>query len=243
MIDHRKGPGAGRLLDDLQRSNALQWQPIAEGALDPQLVLLRAWQSQRLAQTYADLLADPRSGSAFRFFLSDLYAPRDFSQRDHDVERIYTLLSRVLPAQTLQLLTDVIALNRLTTVLDNDLCRVLVDDLGTIDTMTPEQYAAGYRACANYEARARQIDCITTVLAQVGAGARLPVVGLAIKLARIPAQRAGWDELYDFLRRGYVAFKLLSDVTTFVETIGQRERRILEQLFSGSADPLTLRAQ
>ena len=231
---------AARLLYDLEHSDALQHQPTAGVVLDPPLAVLRAWQSQRLAQTYADLLADPHAGPACRFFLSDIYAPRDFSQRDHDIERIYAFVSRVLPPQTLHLLSTVIELNHLTTRLDTDLCRELVEQLGMTDTITPQQYAAGYRICANYAARVQQIDLSSHVLEQVGAGARLGVVGLAMKLVRRPAQRAGWGELYDFLARGYAAFRQLHDVPTFVGAIAQRERRILEQIFSGNADPFTV---
>jgi hypothetical protein len=205
---------------------------VAEVTLDPQLALLRNWQSQRLAQTYADLLADPHSGPALRFFLSDLYAPHDFGQRDHDVERIYAFLLRVMPAQTLQLLTDVITLNRLTNELDIDLCHVLVDQLGVTDTITPELYAEGYRICANYTMRVYQIDLLITVVTQVGVGARLRVVDLALLLARIPAQQAGWGDLYDFLKRGYAAFRQLRDVTAFVGVIELRERHILDQIYA-----------
>jgi len=67
--------------------------------------------------------------------------------------------------------------------------------LDVTNTISPAHYAEGYRICANAEARVHQIDLITTVLAQVGAGARQPVVGLAMKLAQLPAQRAGWGEL------------------------------------------------
>jgi hypothetical protein len=63
------------------------------------------------ARASADLLADPRSGPALRFFLSHISALCDFSQRDHDVERSAAFLSRVVPAQTVQLRTDVIRLN------------------------------------------------------------------------------------------------------------------------------------
>jgi hypothetical protein len=240
MSEHPKTPDAARLLHDLQHSDELRQQPVAGVALDPRLALLRTWQSQRLAQTYADLLADPHAGPAGRFFLSDIYAPRDFSQRDHDIERIYAFLTRVLPAQTLHLLSNVIALNHLTKLLDDDLCRVLVDQLGVVDTITPQQYAEGYRICDNYAERAQQIDLITTVLEEVGVGARLVVVGLAMKLARGPARRAGWVELYDFLARGYAAFKQLRDVPAFVGTIAQRERRILDQIFSDNPDPFTV---
>ena len=237
MPDQPTARDGARLLYDLQHNDALQQQRVAEVSLDPQLAALRTWQSQRLAQTYADILVDPHAGPACRFFLSDIYAPRDFSQRDHDVERIYAFLSRVMPAHTLQLLTDVIALNHLTNELDMDLCRMLAEQPGVTDTITPQRYAEGYRTCANYEARVHQIDCITTVLTQVGAGAHLGVVGLAMKVVRRPAQRAGWSELYDFLARGYAAFRQLRDVPAFVGTIAQRERRILDQLFSGNPAP------
>ncbi|NTW96941.1 MAG: hypothetical protein HGB28_00105 [Oscillochloris sp.] len=240
MTDPIKPTDPARLLNDLQQRALIQQQPIAAAVLDPQLALLRMWQSQRLAQTYADLLADPQTGPALRFFLSDLYAPRDFSQRDHDVERIYAFVSQVLPAQTLQVLTAIIALNRLTVALDHDLCRVLVDQLGVTDTITPACYAEAYRICANADVRADQIDRIATVLARVGAGAHLPVISLALFLARIPAQRAGWGEIYDLLSRGYAAFRQLRDVPTFVGIITQRERRILDQIYAGAADPFTI---
>jgi hypothetical protein len=240
MSDQPKRPDAARLLYDLQHRAELQQQPVAGVALDPQLAVLRTWQSQRLAQTYADLLVDPYSGPACRFFLSDIYAPRDFSQRDHDIEQIYAFLVRVLPSHTLRLLSEVIELNRLTNALDNALCQVLVDQLQVTDSITPEQYAAGYRFCDNYDERVRQIDLITQVLKQVSAGSRLTVVGLAMKLARGPALGAGWVELYDFLARGYAAFKQLRDLPSFVGTIDKRERRILDQIFAGNPEPFTV---
>lgn len=240
MPDDPTTPDAARLLHELRHNDELRQQPIPETPLDPGLALLRMWQSQRLAQTYTDLLADQYCAPALRFFLSDIYAPRDFSQRDHDVERIYAFLSRVMPAQTLRLLTDIVTLNRLTTALDNELRHVLVDRLGVTDTITSELYAEGYRICDNYDRRVHQIDLIAVALADVGEGSRMPVVSLALMIARIPAQRAGWGELYDFLKRGYAAFKQLRDVSSFVETIAQRERRILEQIYAGAPDPFVV---
>lgn len=231
---------AARLLHELQHNTELKQHPVAGGEVDHQLAVLREWQSQRLAQTYADLLADPQFAPACRFFLSDIYGPRDFSQRDYDVARIYAFISKVLPAQTVQLLTDTIELNRLTNQLDHTLCRVLFDQLGVTDTITMAQYIEGYRRCNNYALRVQQIDLTIHVLEEVGAGARLKIVGLAMKLVRIPAQRAGWIELYDFLERGYTAFKQLRDLPTFVGTIAQRERQIMERIVSNQADPFTL---
>jgi hypothetical protein len=240
MSDQPKRPDRTRLLSDLEHRDELQHQPVAAVALDPQLAVLRTWQSQRLAQTYADLLADPHSGPACRFFLSDIYAPRDFSQRNHDIARINAFLARVLPSHVLRLLSEVIELNLLTNALDNALCRVLVNQLGVTKSITPEQYAAGYRLCDNYDERVRQIDLTTQVFRRVDVGARLAGVSLALKLARGPARRAGWGELYDFLVRGYAAFKQLRDIPSFIGTIDKRERRILDQIFAGNPEPFTV---
>ena len=231
MTDTPKPPDAAQLLRDLQHSEELKHQPIAMLGLDPQLAMLRGWQANRLARTYADLLANPRYSPACEFFLSDIYAPRDFSQRDHDLERIYTFLSRVLPAPTLQLLTETVELNRMTNMLDHRLLRVLIDQLGVVDTLTPELYAHAYCICDNYAERVHQIELTQSILMQVSVGARQRLVGAAIKMAKIPAQRAGWVDLYGFLERGQHAFKQMKDAQTFVDTIIQREMSILDLIY------------
>lgn len=235
-----KPPDPARLLHDLEHSDELRPQTVAGAELDPQLALLRVWQSERLSRTYADLLADKHSGPACCFFLSDIYAPRDFSQRNDDVERIHTYLSRVVPAQMLQLLTDTIELNKLTDQLDHALLRALVDRLGVTVVITPLLYAEGYRVCDNYTERKYQIDLTTRLLKEVAVGARLAAVGVAMKVVRGPAQRAGWGELYDFLERAYAAFKQMRDVKTFARTIKEREMRILDQIFAGAPDPFSV---
>jgi len=240
MTEPTKPPDAARLLHELQHSEELKQRPIAGAALDQHMALLRAWQSQRLAQTYADLLAELQYAPACRFFLSDIYGPRDFSQRDYDIARIHTFLARFLPAQTVQLLADTVELNRLTNVLDHDLCEMLFAQLGVIDTITAQQYTDGYRRCNNNTTRVQQIELTTHVLQAVGAGARLMVVGVAMKLVRVPAQRAGWTELYNFLERGYAAFRKVHNIQAFVDTIAKREQRILEQIMANDPNPFRI---
>lgn len=230
-------PKISRILYDLQRDETLKRQAAPEGELDPQLALLRQWQAARLRRTYADLLEDERYAPACRFFLSDIYAAKDFSQRDHDLERVYHLMQRFVPQHMLQLLADSIELNRLSNQLDQDLLQVLIEDLGLADTLTPELYAEGYRKCDNYADRERQIELIEEVVHKVGEGSKNPLVGATLRLARKPAEKAGWFELYDFLNRGYAAFKQIRSGATFAETIGQRERLILEQIYAGAAEP------
>jgi hypothetical protein len=240
MADSTKRPNLLRALRDLQRRDEARRQAIQERVLDPGLALLRAWQSQRLARTYADLLENPEFGAASRFFLSDIYGPRDFSQRDHDFERLHSLLARFLPAQSLQLLGDALEMNRLSADLDQHLLEALVERLGVTDEITPELYADGYRICDNYTERERQIEQTVRIIREIGAGARLPLVGVSLRLARKPAEAAGWFELYDFLERGYAAFRPMKAVDTFATTIDRRERQILERIFTGESDPFYL---
>ena len=60
------------------------------------------------------------------------------------------------------------------------------------------------------------------------------------RLAGGTARKAGWIELYDFIERGYNAFRQIKDVKAFVTTVEQRERRILDQIFAGLPDPFAL---
>ncbi len=194
--------------------------------------MLREWQSNRLARTYADLLADVRYQAACRFFLTDIYAPVDFSQRDYDVERIWRFLARVLPPKSIRLLTQTVELNDMTRGLDRRLLQGRVDELGVTDALTSELYLEAYRICDNYAERAQQIELARGILMEAGTGARLVLVGTAVKLVKAPAQRAGWSDLYGFLERGHQSFRELKDVKSFVGTITEREMRLLDMTYA-----------
>ncbi len=240
MKDSTKKPSPSELLNELEKNPDLKRQVISEKRLDPKLAFLRAWQSQRLSRTYADLLQSPQYGQASLFFLEDIYGPKDFSQRDHDVERIYSYLSHILPDSSIQLLKDAIDLNRLSHDLDRQLLEVLNDRLGVKGEIKPEDYAEAYRICNNYDLRKLQIQGISQVLLQVSLGARLKVVGLALKIAQKPAIKAGWGELHDFLDRGYSAFRLMKEPKFFVQTIEQRETKILNKIYASDPDPFII---
>ncbi len=234
---------ASRFIDTIQHLSQLQHYkkaqpPVNSVGLDAKLAALRTWQSQRLASTYADLLASRRFGAACKFFLSDIYAPRDFSQRDHDIEHLYRLMSHFLPESLLKLASKTIEMNQLTHALDQALLHALVDDLGVTDTITPQLYAQAYRICDNYQERADQIHLVVEVGQMVDKSTRIPLIPTALRLARFPAQRAGWGELQDFLERGYAAFKQMAGATEFLNTIRQREMEILDRIFANHPDPL-----
>ena len=137
-----------------------------------------------------------------------------------------------VPATTIQLITQTVELNTLTTTLDQRLLNMLIDQLGVTDTLTAELYAEAYRLCDNYAERVHQIDLTHGILIKVGQGARRLIVGVAMTVAKIPAQTAGWVEIYDFLERGYAAFRQMKDAPHFVTTIAQRELGLLDRMYA-----------
>jgi hypothetical protein len=240
MAKQRKPPKLLKAIFALQKSEDARPNAVDGAGLDPQLAWLRSWQTRRLENTYADLLSSAEQGPACRFFLSEVYAARDFSQRDANGEQLHALLRRYLPDEMLRPLTEALALNRMTNDLDADLLYVLVHHLGVTEEITAQAYAEAYRLCDNYQERLEQIDRAAALLLEVGHGAKLPLVGLTLKLVRRPAQRLGWSEAYDFLARGYAAFEPMKDAGEFVNTIERREKLILDRIYSGHPEPFSV---
>jgi hypothetical protein len=225
------------LLDYLRLARVGRHRTVEGEALERGLSTLRAWQSERLARTHADLLVHARYGPACRFFLTDVYAARDFSQRDHDLLRVYESMRIVLPPSLRRALELAIVLNDLTLGLDEALLRALGGAEGVANGITAERYAEAYRRCDNYADRARQIDLVVEVGRQIDHLVHKPAVGMALRLARVPARLAGWHEHQDFLERGFTAFKRMNAADEFLATLAGRERVILDRIYARLADP------
>lgn len=221
---------AGNLLANLRAS--LAHHEVVEGKqLTPLIAYLGAWQSLRLARTHADLLNDPEFSLACRFFLSDIYAPRDFSQRDYDGHRIYDFMNRFLPEATLLPLALALEVNTLTQQLDLALAEVLRADLAVSEWFDRRQYEEAYRRCDNYAVRLRQIDLIVELGTHLDRVRRLPFITPTLRIAKLPAQRLGWYDMQSFLERGFVALKSLRRVDVFLQHIEVREKAILNRIY------------
>jgi hypothetical protein len=219
---------------DLER---LRYQNVEAGKLDPMEISLRIWQSNRLQRTYADLLQQTRYRLAGLFFLNDIYAARDFSQRDHDMEQMYAFTRRFIPDLFLRPLSLTVELNFLTIKLDRQLIDAMVNQLGLTVTITEELYAEGYRVCDNYDERLHQINLIYDIGVYLDKVVNAPFSGSLLRISKAPARQAGWGELVEFLEHGYVAFKRLHGATDFLNTVRNRETGILDRIYESDPDP------
>ena len=231
---------AARLVAALRQHDKLSRERVEGGGLSPEMAMLRAWQARRLVRTYADFLADPRYEPACRFFLDDIYAPKDFSQRNADILRIHEFMSRIIPARALKTLTKAIELNNLTEELDAKLLDALLNQVGVTDSISEEQYAEAYRLCDNYDDRVKQIEMIVDIGRDLENLVRHRVIGWTLRLARGPAYRAGWHELQDFLENGYNAFRRMDKADQFRNAIHDREMAILDNIYRGEPHPFDI---
>lgn len=228
---------AQRLRDGLARVRALREDARADPVLAQDRLLVRAWQADRLARTYPDLLASPRYGPAAAFFLSDLYGPKDYSARDEAVGRIIPTLARVLPASALETIALAVELNALSETLNQRLAAALRREQPGAQALalTEDAYAAAYRAAGAASERERQIWLVGRIGAALDRLARKPLVAGALRVMEGPAHAAGLGALHDFLARGFAAFRGMRGADEFLATIAARESRINARLFA--ADP------
>lgn len=207
----------------------------APGAPVPErLAELKAWQSRRLKASYADVASEPRYRAATRFFLEDLYGPKDFSGRDQEMLRIVPMMAKMLPASAVETAALAIELEALSEDLDQRLARAL--PAGTLDEAT---YGAAYRATATRAERERQVALIGEVGRRLDALVRTPFVLRTLKLMRKPARLSGLHDLQEFLEGGFEAFRAMKGADAFLALVHERETAILNRLFSGAPQPFS----
>jgi hypothetical protein len=201
--------------------------------LAERLFELRAWQAARLARTYDDFRRDPRFSQAVEFFLSDLYGAKDYTRRDDEVIGAWSRLKRTLPEAALEALVQAIELE----VLSADLDQAMVAQLAA-GPVTETTYAAAYRAVGRPDARKRQIELVVSMGQSLNRIVQKPLIGAALRMARVPAYVSGFGVLQDFLERGYAAFRKMQGSESLLDAIRSREMQLSEALLSGSANPI-----
>jgi hypothetical protein len=190
---------------------------------------LRAWQSQRLARTHADLLASPRFGPAARFFLTDVYGA-DHSARYAEVERIVPVMTKLLSVAGLATVADAIELDALSADLDGAVATALGPRFGKV---TPATYGQAYRKVGRRPDRQRQIDLVRDLGQSLDRLTHQPFVATTLAMMRKPAKVAGLGELHNFLERGYAAFRQMGSADEFLQRVVAREQELLDALFAG----------
>lgn len=192
---------------------------------------LKRYQSGRLGETHADLLANPNTHDAALFFLEELYGAHDLSQRDVDLERIIPTLQKMLSYESLHTITEAIVLDALSERLDSAMARVLGAQF------SEGMYIAAYRTATTREDRERQLDLVQELGDSLVELVKIPLLAVTLTIMRGPAKLAGLGDLHLFLDRGFCTFKKMKKPGQFVETIVGRERQVMKKIYEGRKEP------
>jgi hypothetical protein len=228
------------LTAQLARTRTLHQQRLTDTKHQHERLRLVEWQSRRLAETYADLASQPRYRLAVEFFMQELYGPRDFSRRDHDLERVSPVIVRVLPAKVVHTVGCAVELNALSQELDNQLLEQLVREGCDFDHIDTASYASAYRNCKNQSLRQLQITLTRQLGEDLDRVVRKPLIRKALMMMRPAAELAGFAELQDFLELGFSAFRSLNGAADFLNTVIGRETQILQRIFAQHPSPFAV---
>lgn len=238
-INDEKEQCVEALREHLKTAKTLRQQANADADSARDRLRLRVWQAERLARSYADLLHSERYGKAAKFFLADLYGPKDFSSRDEEVERILPMLVAMLPASALCTIALAVELDALTELLDSAMV-VELRAAGRIGDIDENAYAAAYRTVRRRPERQRQIVLMRETGEALKQLAQKSLLTTLLKLMRGPAHLAGMGELHEFLEKGFDAFRQMGDATEFLDCIEDKEQQLLRNMFAGVENPLAI---
>jgi hypothetical protein len=220
---------AESLLKELRAVDAERARRAADPALEARVQALKAYQQRRFAQTYTDLLANPRYEAATRFFLQELYGPDDFRQRDAQFARVIPTLTRLFPEEVVDTVARLARLHALSERLDTRLADHLLSPV-----ITPAEYGIAWRACGEPASREQQIALTMAVGEALDKLTRKPLLRQTLRLMRGPAQMAGLGALQRFLETGFDTFRAMRGAGEFLATVKQREQALAQALFNGA---------
>jgi len=228
-------PGAERLYRMLARNHELA-EHIA-GADFPlaSLLALQQFQQERIAQSYADLIADPGYRPAVTFFLTELYGGLDFRERDQDMGKVMPLMTHFLKDPTLMTMSEAFELQAISLKFDIAMAGYMHER--AIRNLDMACYCETYRAVGDRPGRERQILLIRELGYDLKRLVRKPFVNVLVRLLRGPAHAAGFGKLQEFLEKGLESFRAMADVPQFVETIYEREWHAMAGMFTGAEKP------
>jgi hypothetical protein len=219
-----------QILSLLQRVERERERRQAEPDLARRVLALKAYQQRRFERTYRDLLEDPRHRPAARFFLDDLYGPAEFRDRDQQFARIVPKIDRLFPADVNEVVLDLARLHALSERLDTEMAIHLPGTaIGRLD------YVQAWREVGCLAERFQQLDLVLSIGRALDVLTRHGWLVNALRLMRAPARAAGLGALQLFLESGMASFRSMQGASLLLSLIDQRERRLLDLLFSAHA--------
>jgi hypothetical protein len=224
-------PSHAETLANLAVVDAERQRRASDPGLGARVLALKAYQQERFALTYADLLNGRRYGATVRFFLDELYGPGDFTPRDHQFARVVPTLGRLFPRSLVEAVATLAELHALSETFDTAMAR----QLQTVPVSAAE-YVRAWQGTGRAPDRERQIAMTLDLAGRLDQLTKKPMLRNALHMMRGPARLAGVSELQRFLESGFDIFRAMNGAQEFIAIVGARERALAAALFAAKAD-------
>jgi hypothetical protein len=218
---------ATAIVAGLTRVRDLRRERDADPALLARVLAVKQFQHARFKRDYAPLLVDPRYRDATEFFLTELYGPEDFADRDAQVARVAPWLARVLPEDLMHTIADLIELHSLTEELDGQMAAAL-----TSQSVDERSYREAWLRVGRQADRQRQLSLLLSTGRALDRHTQSKVLAATLRIMRAPAQAAGLGRLQSFLEAGLSAFAGMGGAADFLRRIENNELQTIGALFA-----------
>ncbi len=192
---------------------------------------LQKFQSERLAETYQDLMTDPQYTKIGHFFFNKLYAPEDFTFRDTSIKKLHKLLRGKIYSGIISAVSKVIELHELSDTLDDRMVTEMVA-MGIGEDMDMDDYQTVYRRLDNYDQRCYQIDLGREVTEVFYRLSQKWVVAVSLNTVRTAAHLIGMGKIINFVYEGYEGFRAIKNIDYFIETVDAREHAWHDEIWA-----------
>ena len=203
----------------------------ASASLASRVEALKGFQQRRFMLTYADLLQSARYAPAARFFLEELYGPRDFSQRDAQFARVVPALVRLFPQAIVDVVGTLARLHAVSEALDTHMAMQL-----SAVQLDAASYVTAWQSTGQAEQRELQVALTLEIGASLDRLVQQPLLRHSLRLMRGPARAAGLADLQSFLEAGFETFRAMQGAVQFLAWVAEREQALVAALFSARLD-------
>jgi hypothetical protein len=222
---------AAQLREYTDLSNAIHQEYLGDPEVLQRYERFVTWQLEYMLPFYEDLRTTAGRAAAVDFFVSDLTGI-NISVRDQEFAKVVPVMSRMLPAKALNVVTTAMQLNARVLGINLSICRKLYAEIAFDTKITPASYCSACRRASRLE------ECLELVhlTAEIGRSLddviRIPMMGLMLRAMRTPARLAGIGVLQIFLETGYKTFNALEDVDRFLDDMTVRMTEVFTRIFT-----------
>ena len=154
------------------------------------------------------------------------------SRRDHDLERVAPVVTRMLPTNALKTLASAAEMNARVLEVNIAICRSLLVNNALPDLITEPAYCAACREASSLEECSELVHLVTGLGHALKSLIKVPMIGMMLRTMRAPAHAAGFGALQEFLEKGYSTFREIPDIDHFLGEIEGRMISVFERIYT-----------